>query len=948
MTLARAARSIDGGLLIAAALALLAIQALLKPGLPTTADLVIHMYRTLEFERAWAPGVLFPRWAPNLAYGYGYPLFIFAPPLPYLFGMLLQAPGLTIEMVFKVLLALTVVAYTTGMYLLVRDLCHSPEAGLVAAVAFGFAPFALREALLYGGNVPQLLAIGLFPWTLWAATRAVQTGRWDWTVVTGLFYAGVMLSHLFQVLIFSPVLGLYLLLLTRPGQLLRAWSWSQLWRTVQPLLAGPIGLLLSAFFWLPVLAERSLTRAEAEVYLTKSPFFVRYPHWLELTAWIQPLDERAANPYVPLTLGLVTLTLAGLGLVGALLGWRKNARLSLLLLFFGAVATGSIFMTLPLSQPVWAALEPLQVAEFPWRMLGLANLGLAVLAGAAVKLVPDRWRRLAIGPIILSQLWAVGPYLYPTVPFTAYGQLTIADQINYERSSQSIGTTTLGEYLPRTVTRTPTTSPLVEAFQANTWPERLDRSTLPAGATASLLEQNAVSHRYRLETPAPFSLRFHHFAYPGWQANLDGQPLPITPEAESGLMRLDIPAGVHDLSIHFSDTPLRLAALSLSALTLLVLPFLPYFTTRSSNNEQLAMSNEQPSTPSTLLRASPPTLQPSNPPTLQPPTLPPFHPSILPLLPSLIIAAVITLVALGVKPLLRPLFTLHSPADRVLPAQHATDIRFENGMRLTGYDLSERVAQPGGYLQVVLYWETDGAPHRTNLQPFVHLDRLDDFTTIADATNYTPGDVTTEMNLPTFHWDNSRYIRDEHDLYLAAETPPLAYAVRAGLIDPDQAGRLVPLADGSGDTAWLDTINVQATSSPRLAESVKAGFRGDNGDVLLAAGFGLETVRPDQLTFNLSWSSPARPQADYTVFAQLLDAEGQLVTGFDRPPLDGAYPTATWLPGQTILDPRRIPLNGVSPGRYRLVVGLYRTDTGQPLRTQEGAGFVELSGVEVP
>mgnify|MGYP001386799208 FL=1 len=96
MTLARAARSIDGGLLIAAALALLAIQALLKPGLPTTADLVIHMYRTLEFERAWAPGVLFPRWAPNLAYGYGYPLFIFAPPLPYLFGMILQAPGLTV------------------------------------------------------------------------------------------------------------------------------------------------------------------------------------------------------------------------------------------------------------------------------------------------------------------------------------------------------------------------------------------------------------------------------------------------------------------------------------------------------------------------------------------------------------------------------------------------------------------------------------------------------------------------------------------------------------------------------------------------------------------------------------------------------------------------------------------------------------------------------------
>jgi hypothetical protein len=114
------------------------------------------------------------------------------------------------------------------------------------------------------------------------------------------------------------------------------------------------------------------------------------------------------------------------------------------------------------------------------------------------------------------------------------------------------------------------------------------------------------------------------------------------------------------------------------------------------------------------------------------------------------------------------------------------------------------------------------------------------------------------------------------------------------------------------------------------------------------AGFELKALTPAQLDFCLSWTSQARPQADYTVFTQLLEAGGKLTAGFDRPPLDGAYPTSTWLPGQTILDPRRIPLGGVSPGRYSLVVGLYHPGTGQLLPTVDGQGFVELTAVEIP
>ena len=84
---------------------------------------------------------------------------------------------------------------------------RSTPAALVSAVAFTFAPFALRELLLYGGNVPQYLSIAFFPWTLWAATKAVNTNKWGWVALTAIFYAAIMLSHLFQAFIFFAGAG---------------------------------------------------------------------------------------------------------------------------------------------------------------------------------------------------------------------------------------------------------------------------------------------------------------------------------------------------------------------------------------------------------------------------------------------------------------------------------------------------------------------------------------------------------------------------------------------------------------------------------------------------------------------------------------------------------------------------------------------------------------------
>jgi hypothetical protein len=96
------------------------------------------------------------------------------------------------------------------------------------------------------------------------------------------------------------------------------------------------------------------------------------------------------------------------------------------------------------------------------------------------------------------------------------------------------------------------------------------------------------------------------------------------------------------------------------------------------------------------------------------------------------------------------------------------------------------------------------------------------------------------------------------------------------------------------------------------------------------------------LSVRLHWQAtdPIDPiDGDYTVFVQLLDEGNQLVTSRDSQPLAGQYPTSRWQPGEVVVDEFSLTLpEDLSPGRYRLVTGMYDLATGQRLPATDAAG----------
>jgi hypothetical protein len=107
------------------------------------------------------------------------------------------------------------------------------------------------------------------------------------------------------------------------------------------------------------------------------------------------------------------------------------------------------------------------------------------------------------------------------------------------------------------------------------------------------------------------------------------------------------------------------------------------------------------------------------------------------------------------------------------------------------------------------------------------------------------------------------------------------------------------------------------------------------GSAIRLVGYDLvtdELAPGDALQLVLYWRTVDKLDRDYTVFLHVWDAAGQTVAGWDTMPRENTFPTTQWPAGQVIDDAHVIPLPaGLSPGEYRLVLGLYYWPTGERL-----------------
>ncbi|MCU0520223.1 MAG: YfhO family protein [Anaerolineae bacterium] len=578
----RSSRSADGrrngfAVVVLAVALLPVLEPLLSTDLTCGYDNVFHLYRAVQIDRLWTDGILYSRWAPDMALGYGFPLFVFTSFFPAALVAVFHRMGTAWPVALNAVFGLGVVLGGLFTYLLGRDLFgRTPDrrtnlahgAGLVAAIAYVYAPFQAYD-VLFRGSLWESFAWAFPPLVLLGVQRyAVDGERRFLTIGVGALAAMILSHHLFAFL-FAPVFGLWVLTFA----LVRR-DWGILGRGAT---LGALGLGVTAFFWLPALAERSLVQTER--LLGSWVFDYRY-NFLQLghlAALPRRADPALVNDWPVKALGLVPLV------VGAVPfgGWRRASReRRAVVVVLWVLVLGTSWLALPESIWVWDHAPLLEYVQFPWRYLGPAAFCLSLLAGAAaqtmVEISAERAPRLGDGAIALFalalMLAALG-WLYPR-HCSAPGDLTVSGMIGWERATDTLGTTAKGEYLPVWVERMPP-EPLGSvgpngAYQAGPPVERLRAMDLPEGGRLLDADYGAQSATIVLETPSAFQARYLAFYYPGWHVAIDGKPVPVTPEERTGFLTFPVPQGRHTVDIGFGETRLRVGADLISAVTLVV------------------------------------------------------------------------------------------------------------------------------------------------------------------------------------------------------------------------------------------------------------------------------------------------------------------------------------------------------------------------------------------
>ncbi len=122
------------------------------------------------------------------------------------------------------------------------------------------------------------------------------------------------------------------------------------------------------------------------------------------------------------------------------------------------------------------------------------------------------------------------------------------------------------------------------------------------------------------------------------------------------------------------------------------------------------------------------------------------------------------------------------------------------------------------------------------------------------------------------------------------------------------------------------------------------------GDQIRLTGSALSSQEVDfgdVLQLQLNWQAERTPDADYTVFVQLLDERDQVIAQHDAPPVSGDRPTSGWQPGEQVSDKHGLLVPaGTAPGDYRLIAGMYDPQSGKRLPVDSG-DTIDLGVVRV-
>jgi hypothetical protein len=507
--------------------------------------------RVFEMKKSLSDGLFPVRWVEDLGYGYGYPIFNFYAPLAYYTGVTIDLVVNDSLLATKIMVAVGLLAAGIFMYVLAKEF-WGELGGVLSALLYIYAPYHALNVYVRGA-IAETFGYAFIPLAFYGLYKSYLTKEWKYVIIGSLGFAGIITSHNLTAMMTTPfIIGLVVLFAIRKKSMKSL---------LAPILVLIIGLLLSAFYWLPSLAEMGYTNVSSQVGggADYKNHFVCLPQLWDST-WgfggsvpgcIDGMSYRIGKIHIILTLFVI---------IGSFF-IKKNTTQKTSVLFASAILLTCIFLMTEYSKLLWDIISPMEYFQYPWRFLVLASAVTSFIAGAMFWILKENTiykGNKRMGFVLLGVLSFITIFFYAklftpqTILPATNEKLTDKHYINWTVSKIS------DEYMPKGFVTPESQSQIPK------------EAMYISGTNVEIKEKKVQRISGRVLAFEDTMLHANIAYFPAWKAWVNDKEVQIT-KGSTG-MEIPIKKGVNIVVFEFIQTPIEKLSniLSLSGFSILI------------------------------------------------------------------------------------------------------------------------------------------------------------------------------------------------------------------------------------------------------------------------------------------------------------------------------------------------------------------------------------------
>lgn len=492
-----------------------------------------QVQRVFEMTRSLRDGMFPVRWVADLGFGYGYPIFNFYAPLAYYIGSFINILGFDVLLATKLMMIFGILLAGVSMYFLAKEL-WGKSGGIISALLYVFIPYHAVD-IYVRGDVAEFWAYAFIPLVFYSLLKIHQTGKLRFVIAGALSYAALIVSHNLTALMATPFILIFAMLLFAGNR-----------KTGKNLLMTILlGLLVSAFYWLPAILEVNYTNVLSQIgggadY--KDHFVCLSQLWSSPWGFggsakgcVDGLSFMIGKIHI--FLGLISIILFGLGVFLKKVEKKKGY----LLTFFLVALLSSIFLTLDYSKFIWDLIKPMAFFQYPWRFLLMIGFFISLISGSILYYWQIIFKRKWIGLLVLITaslaIVAFNNKYFEVQKYLSVSSNSFTNDYFLKFRTPQISS----EYMPKNFTKPKTYA-------------EVSKGIIVVYGKVNVIAQNRKTTEYVINYVANSNSKIIvPVAYfPAWEVSLDGKSYSYSVE-NNGLL-VNLPIGNHSLVFNFKQT----------------------------------------------------------------------------------------------------------------------------------------------------------------------------------------------------------------------------------------------------------------------------------------------------------------------------------------------------------------------------------------------------------